>query len=486
MSRLAKYTPCPVPAYVGNPLIEALPPIMSVATAAELVSYFPPLPDSERDLPNEIRLHCIDELRTVVRPMPIHLELEAAVSTLIRRGYVNRNALKSETMRHLYGLAGRGGTATNFTSSAYSFSLVGLSGMGKSTALHSVLKLIPQVIEHQRYQGREFFQTQITWLKVECPYDGSLKTLCLGFFKALDDAVGGGSNVQFDVGATSSIGTLIKKMVLAASTYFIGALFIDELQNLNTAKSGGKENMLNFFLQLVNDIGIPVVFIGNNSMIDLFKGVLRNARRCSGLGLLDFKRPEQHDEVWTMVLEDLWEYQWVRHPAQLTPALAKNLYYHSQGITDILAKLLVLGQRYAIQSGIETLNESVFDHISATKLILLQPALDCLRTGNTGKLALFEDLMPTKEQLDEMMIVTQETTKSSLAILRSAKPDDSTRRARAAPVLQVEALVRRPAVRSATSLARQIAETEDVESELIRQGWLTQDVLEFSPFYCMH
>ena len=127
----------------------------------------------------------------------------------------------------------------------------------------------------------------------------------------------------------------------------------------------------------------------------------------------------------------------------------------------------------------------MFDHISATKLILLQPALECLRTGDRGKLALFEDLMPTKEQLDEMMIFTPETTKSSLAVLRLAKPDGSTRGARAAPASQAEVLVRRPAVRLATSLARQIADAEDVESELIRQGWLTRDVLEFSPAYCM-
>ncbi|WP_290601882.1 hypothetical protein [Janthinobacterium sp.] len=44
-----------------------------------------------------------------------------------------------------------------------------------------------------------------------------------------------------------------------ASTYFIGAIFIDELQHLNAAKTGGKDNMLNFFVNLINTIGIRVV-----------------------------------------------------------------------------------------------------------------------------------------------------------------------------------------------------------------------------------
>jgi hypothetical protein len=484
MSRIAKYISSQVKAYEGNPLIEALPPIMSEERAAELVSHFPPTPESERSLPSEIRLHCIDELRTVVRPMPIHLELESAISTLIRRGYVKRNPMESATWRHLYGLSAQSTAATNFTSSASSFSLVGLSGMGKSTALQAVLKLYPQVIEHQRYQGREFFQTQITWLKLECPYDGSLKNLCYAFFKAVDDAVGNGSNISREAGSTSVIPRLIQKMEQVASTYFIGALFIDELQNLRAAKTGGKENMLNFFLNLVNSIGIPVVFIGTNSMIDLFSWVLRNARRSSGLGLLDFKRPELDDEVWQMLLEDLWEYQWLRNPAPLTPALAECLFHHSQGITDILTKLLVLGQRYAIQSGIETLNEAVFEHVSKTKLILLQPALDYLRTGDAAKLAQFEDLMPTKDQLEEMMIFTPAKPSVSLSLLRSVAPARQSKPADGEK--DVETPVRGPVARSPASVARLIAQSEDAEAELARQGWLAQDALEFSPAYCRH
>lgn len=62
------------------------------------------------------------------------------------------------------------------------------------------------------------------------------------------------------------------------------SLTIDELQNLHLAKTGGKESMLNFFLHLVNNIGIPVVFIGTNSMVSLFSDVMRVARRSCGGG----------------------------------------------------------------------------------------------------------------------------------------------------------------------------------------------------------
>src|SRR3546814_4400683 len=68
--------------------------------------------------------------------------------------------------------------------------------------------------------------------------------------------------------------------------------------------------MLNFFVNLINSIGIPVVFIGTNSMISLFSDVLRNARRGCGLGVTEFQRFEKGDPIWRMLVESLWEYQW--------------------------------------------------------------------------------------------------------------------------------------------------------------------------------
>ena len=43
-----------------------------------------------------------------------------------------------------------------------------------------------------------------------------------------------------------NINDALQQMEQVASTFFIGALLIDELQNLHLAKTGGKESMLNF------------------------------------------------------------------------------------------------------------------------------------------------------------------------------------------------------------------------------------------------
>lgn len=47
-----------------------------------------------------------------------------------------------------------------------------------------------------------------------------------------------------------------------ANVHAIGVLVIDEIQHLSMSRSGGVEKMLNFFVTLVNVIGLPVVMVG--------------------------------------------------------------------------------------------------------------------------------------------------------------------------------------------------------------------------------
>lgn len=412
----AWYQTSPVPEYAGNPLIEAMPPILSEEFAAEQLASIPPMPEEERALPKEIRLHCINRLAHLIQPLPIHLELEAAISSVLRGGYVGRNPMESSTMRHLHGGVARNSSTAIFNSTASTFSLVGLSGMGKTTALKSVLRLYPQVIRHTRYNKRDFIHTQIVWLKLDCPFDGSLSGLCQAFFQAVDTALDDDGYAKYYM-SKMSIGALIQGMQQVSTTFFVGALFIDELQHLKSARSGGKDNMLNFFVNLVNTIGIPVVFIGTNSMTDLFSYIVRNSRRVTGLGLFDFKQPAQDDRSWHLLLDVMWDYQWVKQPVELSEDLRKQIYDLTQGVTDFLAKLMMLGQRYAIQSGREKLDEAVFNHVAATKMKLLQPAIAALRSRDPEQMRRFEDLLPTDIQLEEMMRLDVSTGTDRIAIL---------------------------------------------------------------------
>jgi len=40
------------------------------------------------------------------------------------------------------------------------------------------------------------------------------------------------------------------------------------------AKSGGSEKMLNFFVNLVNNVGVPVVLVGTPKAVKVLQGIL--------------------------------------------------------------------------------------------------------------------------------------------------------------------------------------------------------------------
>lgn len=132
----------------------------------------------------------------------------------------------------------------NVRSTADSMAIIEISGMGKTTAIEKLLLMYPQVIKHFEYKGQNFTRTQIVWLKIDCPYDGNLSTLCKSFFSAIDDVLGTRYLEKF--GYSSRVtSTMLINMTKLAWRYGIGVLVIDELQHLVNAKKD-KDDMLDF------------------------------------------------------------------------------------------------------------------------------------------------------------------------------------------------------------------------------------------------
>jgi hypothetical protein len=170
-------------------------------------------------------------------------------------------------------------------------------------------------------------------------------------------------------------------------------LVIDEIQDLSEAKSGGSKKMLNFFVQLVNTIGIPVVLVGTYKAMSVLSGEFRQTRRASGQGDLVWDRMAQ-DDVWELFVESLWRYQYVRKPCSLTPELSHALYDVTQGITDFAVKVYMLAQVRAIATGKEVVTESIIRSVAKDSLRLAQPILSALKTGDIPFLQKVEDVHP--------------------------------------------------------------------------------------------
>ncbi|MGG3882416.1 ATP-binding protein [Brevibacillus panacihumi] len=382
--------------YRGNPLLEALPAIWDDKTVVNKLASKPIFQVSERDLPVHLRLHCVQRIsRDFFRPLSRHLELQSSISRLIRDGYVGRNPITPNyafrARKDAYELIMQGNTSgypVNTPTSA-GFALVGISGIGKSSSLLRILQMYPQVILHRKYQGQDMpAPYQIVWLKMDCPHDGSIRGLCLNFLLAVDSLVG---TKYYKKNATKNPDELLPLMAQAAAVHCLGVLVIDEIQNLQEAKDDRAAQMLNFFVQLVNTIGLPVILVGTYKALPALNGEFRNARRNSGQGDATWHHFKKDDE-WTWLLQGLWKYQWTNNKVDLDQTFIDVMYDESQGISDIAVKLFMLTQWRALDKEIDHITPELIRSVAKDRLTLIRPALEALRSGKKKQIQKFADI----------------------------------------------------------------------------------------------
>lgn len=385
-----------VEAYKGNPCIEALPKILAKEETQNLLWNLPKYHEASRQDPSEVRLHHIWTLAQVFVPRPgKHDDLEERISRLIRQGYLSRNPLDishyQDIRERVLALGEAMSSGEEFNAAPSGFNLLGISGVGKSTALNKVLSLYPRLIFHGQYRdGRNLNLTQVAWLKLDCPHDGSVRGLCLSFFAEMDKHLGTNYWRNYSRGGRATKDEMLVGMARVAELHSLGMLVIDEIQHLSGA-GADRAHMLNFFVQLHNDIGLPVILVGTYKAIALLTGEFRQARRGSGQGDMVWDRM-QEDDAWHLFLSTLWEYQYTRKTCPLTPALSHRMYEESQGITDIAVKLYMLAQARAITSEKETITASIITSVAKDSLRLVRPVLQALRNNNTDALTRVEDV----------------------------------------------------------------------------------------------
>ena len=190
----ANYADQLVPEYCGNPLIEPLPPLWTQSEVEQMLSYFPHYDAQQMMLADEIRLHLLENAREFFIPQGVHHEIHLSISNMLRRGYIDRNPI----MRGMW--AGRAAKMNELEhrlqrraflrSKARGMCIIGLGGVGKSTAVENILSLYPQVITHTSYKGQHLILKQLVWVKLQCPSDGSLKGLCINYLEEVDDILG--------------------------------------------------------------------------------------------------------------------------------------------------------------------------------------------------------------------------------------------------------------------------------------------------------
>lgn len=423
---MAQYYSQEVPQFRGNPLIEAIPTTLTPDEVTDYLLQLPPYSDKDREMSQVARLQMTETAREFFVPDGKHLIVYYAITNMIRCGYVRRNPVLweywSQIHKNIESFINTIKKRPFPNSRARGLAIVGSGGTGKSTTIEKILQSMPQVITHTSYKDRLFTMKQLTWLKLDCPRNGSLREFCTNFFSAVDEILGTQYEKNYVGNSHKTLEGLISGMAKVAANQCLGIIVIDEIQDLSEARSGGDITMVNFFVHLENKIGVPFALIGTQDARPILSSQFRQTRRVSeqgyinwermsevepeledfeeedddihqadaekpSSGLLPYKEGEQEKEitvkpdlVWKNFVETLWTYQYLKHKIKLKENVVEDKCAHAfykagKGIPAVIQTIFVLTQQLAILNEEEKITPKLIHYTVRTNLSLIKEML---------------------------------------------------------------------------------------------------------------
>lgn len=394
----AKYREERLPMYRDNPLVRALPPLAPAKEVLDSLKYKPVFEPYQLEWSAEERIAMLPQLQNFMVPMACHVGLVRAMDNMLRAGYVGRapNTPEFSAMfQKLYEMQQAGMRFSQLASSRIpqiSSSLIGVSGMGKTSTIERWAAMFPEVIYHP-----DLNHYQIPVMITEAPSDGSsVKGLAHGLLHQVDRLVPGNDYYkQYSQNGRAGSESLMWAVARTLGLHSVGLLVVDEIQNLENC-SKKEQVVLTELVTACNIMKVPILFTGTNRARKVLGSVFRKARRATGHNIPPWDRLRQstatsHGE-WDGFLNALWKFQWNRNPVELTTEFNNKMYDLSQGIIDIAIKLFGACQARAILDGSETLTVPLLEFVYREQFSLVDDMLDALRRNDAKKLALHDDV----------------------------------------------------------------------------------------------
>ena len=373
--------------------IENMPEMKS---GQELISALTVLPEYDDSIRNEnqaIRLMQLSDLYRMYIPSNMSLEIysklylallrslqKKGTQAAVRQKYENYKRIQNQDYRGIIG-------------GSDSFTIIGTSGIGKSSAISRAIELIT---ENKMIEVEEPYTKIIPCVIVQCPFDSSVKGLLLEILRKVDEALET-HYYQNALRARATTDMLIGSVSQVALNH-IGMLIVDEIQNVVNSKNG--KSLIGSLTQLINNSGISICMVGTPECTPFFEQALQLARRSVGLQYQNMP----YDAYFESFCKILFDYQYTKERTEPNPAIYEWLYEHSAGILSIVVSLIHDAQEIAILSGKERLDMDTLNEAYSQRLSFLhgyiQPCITkCSQTSKRKKKVLIKQEINTKERI---------------------------------------------------------------------------------------
>jgi len=391
----AKYVVTGLEEYDNNPCISALPALMDRKQAAKLMFRVPNCSDELRGKAAVVRRHALSRIYRMVLPLSNNLVLFDKLSRIMRDAYLHRNINDPafwewknrivQKVRESKGNLMLLCTAEGIRSNSHPTSVLlnGLPGSGKTFALKEILsEFYPtRVIQHVNKAGDSY--VQIPYIFVQCPHLGSAKALLLSIIEQVALLTGTKAEVLVpEITKKPSAETLIPEVVNLVLSYSIGTIFVDEIETVRSAPSGGDQALMAFFVSLVNTAHTSLVLTANPNVNVRFMRDMKLLLRLSGAGAMKFDRLDFNSTDWQLFVKNLWKVQFTKKPTELSTELSLTLHNKSQGILKLATYLWDWTQTAAIEAGgDETITPRVIEDAFKENGFLVERIINGLSVG---------------------------------------------------------------------------------------------------------
>ena len=203
-----------------------------------------------------------------------------------------------------------------------SFTLIGPSGVGKSSAVSRVVNILAEspVLEINNSKV-------IPCLQVQAPADSSIKGLLLEILRKADEVLETKYH-EYAIRSRATTDMLIGTVSQVALNH-IGLLIVDEIQNVVNSKNG--KNIVGALTQLINNSGVSVAMVGSPECTIFFEQAFMLARRSL---VLNFSAMEYGDE-FKYFCKTILKYCYVKESPTIDEAMLLWLYNHSSGNVSV-------------------------------------------------------------------------------------------------------------------------------------------------------
>lgn len=350
---------------ITTDMIKTLPPMK---TGDTLLHDLEILPEYTKEIWKEntsIRLMKLSDLYSIYIPSFMSQEIYNKLYLALLRSLQKKSTKvtvmqQNQNFRAMQGLEHHG-----IIGGSDSFTIIGVSGIGKSSAISRAITLIT---EHKLIEVEETQSKIIPCVMVQCPFDSSVKGLLLNVLHKVDEEIGS-NYYENAIRVRATVDMLIGNVSQVALNH-IGLLIVDEIQNVCNSKQG--KSLVGMLTQLINNSGISICMVGTPESAIFFESAMQLARRSLGLQYqaMEYNHDFQH------ICKVLYSYQYTKKHTEITDTMIEWLYEHSAGIVSVVVALIHDAQEIAILNGKEELNLESLNEAYQKRFSLLHGYLE--------------------------------------------------------------------------------------------------------------